>query len=67
MEATHLEAYLYGTPPGCTLAGYEFELLRGWTPEPKMTVRELEELILREEPVSVSKSRAKRWWQFWKR
>jgi hypothetical protein len=43
-QASHLEAFLYGRPPTCRLAAYEFELLDGPTPEPTLTVEELERL-----------------------
>lgn len=46
MQATHIEAYLYGTPPNCQLAAHEFEALNGPTDEPMMTVAQLQELAV---------------------
>ena len=44
MKATHLEAYLYGTPPDCQLGAYEFAVLSAPTDEPTMSVAQLLEL-----------------------
>jgi hypothetical protein len=43
-QAIYLEAFLYGRPPQCRLAAYEFELLDEPTPAPTLTVEELERL-----------------------
>jgi hypothetical protein len=45
ITASHVEAYLSGTPPKCVLEVYEFTLLDGPTLEPKMSVEELVELM----------------------
>ena len=42
MQASHLEIYLFGTPPKCELGAYEFELLNAPTDEPVMTIAQLE-------------------------
>ena len=64
MQATHIEAYLYGTPPNCRLAAYEFEALGGPTDEPMMTAAQLQELAV---PVPCSAQEQsilkKRWWK----
>ena len=44
MHATHIEAYLHGTPPDCKLAGYEFEVIRAPSDKPIMSVGQLQEL-----------------------
>jgi len=49
MKATHIEAYLDGSPPKCRLT-YEFTLLNGPTKRPKMTVA----LFV-----------LKNWWRLW--
>src|ERR1700676_118831 len=75
MQATHIEAYLHGTPPNCQLAAYEFEALSGPTDEPMMTVAQLQELAVpapcsaKEQPVTVeapvpaAKILKKQWWK----
>jgi hypothetical protein len=60
MEATHLEAYLYGRPPRCQLAAHEFRLLRERSATPTMSVEELE-------IATGSMGQPGRWWEFWKR
>jgi hypothetical protein len=45
MTASYLEAYLWGTPPDCELAAYEFRVIRAPSEEPTLTLRELEELL----------------------
>jgi hypothetical protein len=65
LAATHVEAYLHGTPPRLALAGYEFELLAAPSAEPTLTVEQLEAL----RPVRRMESapRSKAWWRFWSR
>ena len=41
-EATHIEVYLYGTPPDCTVAAYEFVLLKGSSQVPTLSPADLE-------------------------
>ena len=44
-RAAFVEAYLFGTPPSCQLAAYEFMLINGPTDQPVMNVEELEQLV----------------------
>lgn len=44
-RATFVEAYLFGTPPSCELAAYEFTLINAPTDQPVMNLEELEELL----------------------
>ena len=43
--ARYMEAYLYGDPPECELAAYEFTVIRTPSDEPTLTPRQLEELL----------------------
>jgi hypothetical protein len=45
MQAAHVEAYLYGDPPDCKLAAYEFAVISALSDEPSMTVLQLQELL----------------------
>jgi hypothetical protein len=45
IRATHMEAYLHGTPPDCELAGYEFTIITAPSDEPSMNVGQLEGLF----------------------
>jgi hypothetical protein len=45
MAARYMEVYLYGDPPECKLAAYEFGVIRAPSEEPTLTARELEELL----------------------
>jgi hypothetical protein len=71
MTASYMEAYLYGNPPECKLAAYEFSVIRAPSEEPILTPRELEELLeqqfdnARAAPARIPK--ATKWWQPWKR
>jgi hypothetical protein len=42
-QASHIEVYLYGLPPDCSLAAYEFAILGAPTDTPTMTVAQLQE------------------------
>ena len=70
ITATYLEAYLYGNPPACKLAAYEFSVIPFPSEEPTLTPRELEELL---EQFGTAPARfprmqkMTRWWQFWRR
>jgi hypothetical protein len=67
VAASHMEAYLYGTPPHCRLAAYEFMLLDRPSLDARMSVQELEDLM---EPLpgeSGPRRKTKRWWQIWRR
>jgi hypothetical protein len=44
-KARYMEIYLYGDPPECELAAYEFTLVSGPSDEPLLTPRELEMLL----------------------
>jgi len=71
MRASHVEAYLYGTPPDCELAAYEFTLLEVPSDEPKMSIGDLEELLSRFDGLKTintadAKCHAGKWWEFWK-
>jgi hypothetical protein len=44
-RAAIVEAYLFGAPPSCRLAAYEFTLLIAPTDHPVMNSEELEELL----------------------
>jgi hypothetical protein len=50
MRARYLEAYLYGSPPDCKLAAYEFGVVGAPSEGPTLKSGELRT----------------RWWQFWK-
>jgi hypothetical protein len=52
VRATHMEIYLYGNPPKCEVAAYEFAVISGPSDQPTLTIQELEELVARyEDPV----------------
>jgi hypothetical protein len=68
--ASYMEAYLYGDPPECKLAAYEFTVIRAPSDEPTLISRELEELLegfgdARAVPLKMRKATS--WWQFWRR
>jgi hypothetical protein len=68
--AKYMEAYLYGDPPGCKLAGYEFSVIRAPSEQPTLTPRELEELsgqFGNSRAVLPKVPKAGRWWHFWRR
>lgn len=44
-RAVFVEAYLFGTPPSCQLAAYEFMLIDAPTDQPMMNSEELEQLL----------------------
>ena len=60
--ATHAEVFLYGTPPNCRLADYEIALLQGPSVEPRLTLAQLELLLVEWNASARSPSRPKRWW-----
>lgn len=67
--ANYMEAYLYGDPPACKLAAYEFNVIRAPSDEPTLTQRELEE-SLEQGNARVARLRMRtvtRWWRFWRR
>jgi hypothetical protein len=69
MHMAYMEAYLYGNPPECALAAYEFSPISAPSEEPVLTIEDLEKLLVRPGKLEASISRtptAKRWWQFWK-
>jgi hypothetical protein len=66
IRATHMEAYLHGTPPDCELAAYEFAILSAPSDEPTMNVRQLERLLAGFERPSLRTPKPKGWWHFWK-
>ena len=41
LAASHIEAYLYGTPPECQVAVYEFVLLEAASQHPMLSVNDL--------------------------
>jgi hypothetical protein len=60
MGATHIELYLYGTPPECKLAAYEYELLGAPSATPVLSATNLEPSVRgRESPGR------RRWWHLW--
>ena len=63
VAATHMEVYLYGRPPDCHLAGYEYVLLQGPTTDPTMSVNDLEKRL----PRPSGRRDGARWWELWKR
>lgn len=63
MQATHLEAYLYGTPPNCQLAAYEFAILSNPTEVPMMTVAQLQEMAVPTSSPAERHSPKKEWWK----
>jgi hypothetical protein len=69
VTASYVEAYLYGNPPKCELAAYEFTVISAPSDEPILTARELDEGLeqldkARRGPAGMSKGT--RWWQFWR-
>ena len=65
-----MEAYLYGTPPACELAAYEFTPIDAPTDRPVLNPAQLEELLkdpypYQEAVAPVVPNRVK-WWQFGK-
>ena len=66
IRATHMEAYLHGTPPDYELAAYEFAILSAPSDEPTMNVRQLERLLAGFERPSLRTPKPKGWWHFWK-
>ena len=69
MHMVYMEAYLYGNPPECELAAYEFCPISAPSDEPILTAEDLEKRIVRPSMPEASISRtpaAKRWWQLWK-
>jgi hypothetical protein len=70
MTASYMEAYLYGNPPECKLAAYEFRVIRTPSELPTLTPRELEELLEQfdnERAGAARGPKATKWWQFWRR
>jgi len=72
-RARYIEIYLFGQPPKCSLAAYEFEVMDLPTEEPVMNTRQLEELLANSvntfEPARknrIGERVQKKWWQFWK-
>ena len=66
IRATHMEAYLHGSPPDCELAAYEFTILTAPSDEPSMNVDQLEGLLAWFEKRSLGTRKPRRWWHFWK-
>jgi hypothetical protein len=69
VKAAFVEAYLYGSPPACELAAYEFHVIDAPTERPTLTPGELEALLGRCDGAyaAVARTRdARKWWQFWK-
>jgi hypothetical protein len=67
--ASYMEAYLYGDPPECKLAAYEFNVIRTPSDEPTLTPRELEALLEQfgaAHAVPLRKQKETRWWRFWR-
>ena len=44
-RAAFVEAYLFGTPPSCELAAYEFMLIAAPTDQPVMSSEEMQQLL----------------------
>ena len=68
--ANFMEAYLYGDPPECKLAAYEFNVIRTPSDEPTLTPHELEEVPEQVGNAPVGRLRIRkttRWWRFWRR
>jgi hypothetical protein len=65
--ASHVEAYLRGTPPRCELAAYEFTLLHAPTSTSEMTEHDLEQTYSGVVPHAPATGRNARWWEIWKR
>jgi hypothetical protein len=68
LQTTHLEAYLYGEPPDCQLAAYEFEILKGGpTDKPILTIDQLKKMYSHwEKRAMLSPARWKEWLRVWK-
>ena len=69
-RASFIEAYLWGTPPACELAAYEFTLIDTPTEQPVLSPAELEKLLTnpypRQEAVTSTVRDRVKWWQFWR-
>jgi len=68
--ARYMEAYLFGDPPECKLAAYEFNVIRTPSDEPTLTSRQLEKLLEQFGNSWADLSgiqQATKWWQFWRR
>jgi hypothetical protein len=68
--ASYMEAYLYGDPPECKLAAYEFSVIHAPTDQPTLTPRDLEGLLDQFDNASIDPLRMRketRWWRFWRR
>ena len=46
--ARYMEVYLYGDPPNCKLAAYEFSVIDAPSEEPTLTPRQLEDMLGKE-------------------
>jgi hypothetical protein len=66
--AAFMEAYLYGTPPSCELAAYEFGVISAPTDQPTMSPADLEKLLDqdREKVATPERVGTAKWWQFWR-
>ena len=60
MAATHMEAYLYGSPPKCKLAAYEFALIGGPSTTPVLSESDLVPSDTGQESAG-----RRRWWPLW--
>jgi hypothetical protein len=69
VAASYMEAYLYGDPPACELAAYEFAVIAGPSEAPTLTQHELEALLGHFDGAGARRSRAAKAvrWRFWKR
>jgi hypothetical protein len=62
-KATHMELFLYGHPPRCKLAAYEFALIPGPSATPVLSIADLQDDEPR--PCQASSAKRNRWWQLW--
>jgi hypothetical protein len=63
VAASHMEVYLYGTPPHCNIAVYEYVLLNGPSLDARMSVEELEDLMELSAGAPQPLRQTKKWWQ----
>jgi hypothetical protein len=63
VAATYMELYLYGSPPKCQLAAYEFVVIASSSATPVLSAEDLQQV----ESPSIRREQAvlKKWWHLW--
>ena len=68
VKAAYMEAYLYGSPPECKLAAYEYGVIGSPTEQPTLSLEQLEYLSERYDEEDAETPRilkTTKWWRFW--